>query len=480
MQGRPVGAALGNGLSPLVRSDGSETDSASEYELRTLGHATLLVLEDGRPVIATDPWLLGSVYWRSWWLERYPDADELNLVAESRFIYITHSHPDHFHPPTLRRLGKPPTLHPALPRYPVPGYLKGEGFPVGVLRPGTPYRLSSGVSVVSVPTFLDDSILIIDTPVATIFNLNDANPPAKLVRLLGELYPNREKRRVVLKSYSPASSAVATYRDGVRAPMRDKQAYVAKAQELAETLEATHYVPFASQAFFSRDDSRWANEHKVLFEDLQKHWQSSSVELCPPFVTMDLRDGSYTTLHDAPPTWELDGEHLAKVAERQREEESFELPADYPEKLRAYFASIWFLRILFRHGIGFKLTSSGATWTYDPRSRSVRRGLPDAADIVISLPDKVLYEALSNGILTDLGITMLIRVDSNVDVRRAYAAFPLMGLRDYGAFDDMRSFIKKTWFYLPFLFPRILRNSLRNRNAITGRTEDPQMESAEG
>ncbi len=43
-----------------------------KYQLKTLGHATLLLLEDDKPLIATDPWLLGSTYWRSWWLEKYP------------------------------------------------------------------------------------------------------------------------------------------------------------------------------------------------------------------------------------------------------------------------------------------------------------------------------------------------------------------------------------------------------------------------
>ncbi|CAN5285419.1 hypothetical protein BH20ACI1_BH20ACI1_05520 [soil metagenome] len=42
------------------------------YRTKTLGHATLLLFENGKPLIATDPWLIGSAYWRSWWLEKYP------------------------------------------------------------------------------------------------------------------------------------------------------------------------------------------------------------------------------------------------------------------------------------------------------------------------------------------------------------------------------------------------------------------------
>jgi hypothetical protein len=435
-----------------------------DLELRTLGHATLLVLEDGQPLIATDPWLVGSVYWRSWWLEKYPEAEELDLIATTRYIYITHSHPDHLHPPTLRRLGRPHTLHPAFPHYPVPDYLRSHGFPVSILEPCQPYSLSPYVTIVSIPTFLGDSILIIDTPSATIFNLNDTNPPIRLLRLLRDQYQNPAKLRVVLKSYSPASAAVATYRNGVRAPLRDKRAYVVKAQELAESLAATHFVPFASQAFFSRADSRWANEHKVVYEDLLNYWEAKSVELCPPFVRMDLRNGTHTTSYDKV-NRELDYERLAKVVQREHEEEDFVLPNDFSEKLRTYLSSFWFLRILFRHGIGFKLSTSSTEWFYDVR-KTVRAGIPREVDIVLTLPDKVLYEALSNGNLTDLGITMFIRVDSAVDVRRAYAAFSLMGLRDYGNFAGARSFFTMVSFYLPFVFPQILRVRWKRRNPL--------------
>jgi UDP-MurNAc hydroxylase len=57
----------------------------------------MLVLADGVPLVATDPWLIGSAYWRSWWLEKYPTADEIDLVRRARCLYVPHSHPDHFH-----------------------------------------------------------------------------------------------------------------------------------------------------------------------------------------------------------------------------------------------------------------------------------------------------------------------------------------------------------------------------------------------
>jgi SAM-dependent methyltransferase len=428
------------------------------FELRTFGHATLVVLENGEPLIATDPWLVGSVYWRSWWLDQYPTPEEFDLIAAARHVYITHSHPDHFHPPTLRRMGNPHTLHPAFPHYPVPDYLRDNGMQANRLHPFRRYALTGDVSIMSVPTFLDDSILVIETPDASVIDVNDSNPSSQVLALLRE-HLTPKKLVVVLKSYSPASSAVATYRNGLRAPLRNKQDYVRKAEEISQALGATHCVPFASQAFFSRSDSRWANEHRVLYGDLVEHWSDPSIELCSSFVRLDLGTGAHT--HDRRAgTPSLAEQHRDTVRLRETEEAGFALPDDFPQRLREYFSSVRFLRLIFRRGIGFRLTTSGSEWFYNVWTRDVDEKMPDGPDIVISLPDKVLYEALVNGILTDLGITMLIRVDSSVDVRRAYAAFSLMGLRDYRYSRGIPSILSGAVFYGPKVLPDYFPNRI--------------------
>ena len=61
------------------------------------------VREEGRPVLVTDPWLMGTCYFGSWGLDR-PLADELALVLASEYLWISHGHPDHFHVPSLALL----------------------------------------------------------------------------------------------------------------------------------------------------------------------------------------------------------------------------------------------------------------------------------------------------------------------------------------------------------------------------------------
>ena len=77
--------------------------------------------------------------------------------------------------------------------------------------------------------------------------------------------------------------------------------------------------------------------------------------------------------------------------------------------------------------------------------------------MVISLPDKVLDESLHNNVLTDLGITMFIRVDRQIRARVAYGTFLMFGLHDYGHFNDIRSFRRFARFYAPYFFPAIWR-----------------------
>src|SRR5215831_13388844 len=92
-------------------------------KLRTLGYASLALFREGQgPILLTDPWLLGSTYWRSWWPHHYPSDEEIDWTAKSAFVYVTHEYPDHFHIPTIRRLGHLPSiLFPALPEQ---GYLE--------------------------------------------------------------------------------------------------------------------------------------------------------------------------------------------------------------------------------------------------------------------------------------------------------------------------------------------------------------------
>jgi len=121
------------------------------------------------------------------------------------------------------------------------------------------------------------------------------------------------------------------------------------------------------------------------------------------------------------------------------------------------------LRLVFRHGIGWSLRTSKREFFYDVRTHRLTEGIPDRVDAVVTIADQMLYEAVVNGNVTDLGITMTIRTDSYVDIRRPYLFFPLAGLRDAGHFRSLSSFLRFGWFYARMVSPNLFWWWWRNR-----------------
>jgi len=238
-------------------------------------------------------YLVGSVYWRSWWLQHYPSAGDIEQLSGAAYVYVTHEHPDHFHMPSIRRLGTRPTyLFPALSERGYLGHIKAAGYRAEIVPPLRWQKLDQGVSILSIPLWNDDSVLLIDTPDALILNLNDAKPLPTVLRALRRLAERVDKRRILLCSYSPAS-LVNSFRDeaGVVSLKRPED-YVAYVCRLCDALGADFYIPFASQASFERPDSAWANQYRTGFADLQRGW-TARAELLPPYTTLDLTGFGY-------------------------------------------------------------------------------------------------------------------------------------------------------------------------------------------
>ena len=105
------------------------------------------------------------------------------------------------------------------------------------------------------------------------------------------------KTAIALKSYSPASAGALTFKNGVRGPLKSKKDFVQVAIDISNALGADYFVPFASQAFFNREDSKWANDHKVSYEDLCRILDRHQDRLCEPFVTMDFTSFAWNSAY---------------------------------------------------------------------------------------------------------------------------------------------------------------------------------------
>lgn len=140
----------------------------------TIGNATLLCYERGKPILATDPWSTGTPYFGSWSLSHEVPPEQQAAVRDALFVWISHGHPDHLSIDSLRPLkGKQLLLADH-----VGGRIHHElgrlGYRVTVLRDRVWTRLSNRIRVQTIADYNQDSILLVDLDGTLIVNLNDA------------------------------------------------------------------------------------------------------------------------------------------------------------------------------------------------------------------------------------------------------------------------------------------------------------------
>ena len=135
----------------------------------------------------------------------------------------------------------------------------------------------------------------------------------------------------------------------------------------------------------TRQDSLWANEHKVTYDDLVEHWDSPSIKLCRPFARVDLETGTFGQ-DETSNTLSLESE-TAREGSTARERRGRFSPCrmTFRNAWPAYLDGVRFLRLVCRRGIGFQLTTSGEHWFYNVWTRTVDQRSPGNADFVISL-----------------------------------------------------------------------------------------------
>src|SRR5262249_22372528 len=170
-----------------------------------LSHAGLCVEHNGVRIIS-DPWLLGSCYWRSWWNFPEPPADLIEGLKPD-YIYLTHLHWDHFHGASLKKLFSrtTPILVPQVPTTRMLRDLAWLGFHNvtevphgGQIQLGKDFALHSYQFDIAV----DSAVLLVGGGY-TIFNCNDCKSFGLPLKQITNRFP---KIDFVLKSYSSASA----------------------------------------------------------------------------------------------------------------------------------------------------------------------------------------------------------------------------------------------------------------------------------
>ncbi len=254
-------------------------------EFKVHGHACLEVLASDKSIIC-DPWLLGSAYWRSWW--NYPPLQP-NVLAEINpdYIYVTHLHWDHFHGPTLRKLGTDKTIIiPKTPELRLLKDIKNIGFKnIIELEHGESIQLADDFRLTSYqfgPIFAD-SVVIIEAKDQVLFNSNDAKIMGLPLQQVLKLHPQID---FVFRSHSSANSRVCYElidEDGGHTD--DMSKYSQEFAYFAQAVGAKYAVPFASNQCCLHPETIGYNKYNNYAHKVKEHFDKYQIN-SPECVVM--------------------------------------------------------------------------------------------------------------------------------------------------------------------------------------------------
>ncbi len=312
--------------------------------LETLGNATLVFHEDGRPVLATDPWLEGRCYSGSWALERKLTEAELESVKAAEFIWISHGHPDHFHIPSLALLprGKKILLPDHYARD-IHDFLVGRGFDVEIMVYRKWRRLSPNIRCLCLDNENQDAILLIEAGDSLVVNLNDS-PLCGDAAFIRRQVARHDRASTYMAALCSNDADMLHLVDNggtltIDPPQRRKPGMVWERGRIARRLGVGAYVCSASQHVYARSDSVWANPYRVGWRDFITSWSQPDIRTIEPFVVLDLETGAYERKH---PSSASDESQI--VGDLYGDDWSEPLTVEEWSKLEAYFTEIEILR----------------------------------------------------------------------------------------------------------------------------------------
>ena len=263
-----------------------------------IGHASMLV-EAGPLKILSDPWWRGPCFGSQWWI--YPDPrTDLVDYRGTDFLYISHGHHDHLHPPTLRLFARSAKVLVSAHLDIAPA-IEALGFEVVRVSSDAPVSLGHGVECWIWPTHGDDSLCVVRHGREVCVNVNDAlhsAPAAVQDAITGRLKAGFGRIDYLFCGYGIASHFPNCYdvpgRDGPRTTAKRQHYFNGMWAKIVHALEPKLAFPFAAdvalldeELFFANEPTHNSERPTDLFLELHPNSATTVVDIAPGFSAQD-------------------------------------------------------------------------------------------------------------------------------------------------------------------------------------------------
>jgi UDP-MurNAc hydroxylase len=341
--------------------------------IQAISHACILVREEDTALLI-DPWITGLVFLGGWALDPPPIQAVLDSLPPVQHIYLTHEHPDHAHPASLKLLfskcARDATLY--LPRFMTDRFVRNltnlfPGRKIREMKHGREYAIGS-LRAWSYQYRNDDSALVLQSPDGTCMaNLNDTFMKGLPLERIAARHPRID---TVMSQFSVSNAYPYGYADYEKSPesfpwsAKDLKAHCVS---MLNVLKPKRWIPYHSFVSFCREENQYLNRYRVSIDEIAAFAESRAkaevVKLYPGDrlvgSTYEAYPGGKEHFYSdrakviAEPT--APGDHKALIEAASLFEKSFEQTVSR------------FIRKNLRP-LGFVAQEDGARLLFDPRS----------------------------------------------------------------------------------------------------------------
>jgi len=401
-----------------------------------LGHAAMMVDCDGTRVLM-DPWLTDPTYHGTWW--HYPPLVlGIRDLPKPDYLYVSHEHPDHFDPPTLRQLDKDVAVIIAnYKRKRFRDRLAAIGFRnITEIDFGRDFHCNgTGLTLRLVPPdrAWDDSAILVRDGRTTLLNVNDCHLDEGTLRRLGM----EQQIDIAFLTFTGASQYPGCFEFPLASKIQrwkeSKESHVEEFVNWARLLRTRRAVPAAGNSALLAPDQLFMNtEHYVNTpQDAIERLRAEAPEI--EGLQMNpgdawTADGGLTRLRP-PPDWSrrldhieaLSQEHGAQIAEYFASEGT--PPPDLFERFRDFFSGLLQADPSIAKRINIVTWwvvdgPHGGDWVIDfTRERDwIYRGIPAQWNLRLKFPARLVAQGVTGEAIWDnLVLSFRVRLARNPD-----------------------------------------------------------------
>tara|TARA_B100000029_G_scaffold77316_1_gene68988 strand:- start:965 stop:2302 length:1338 start_codon:yes stop_codon:yes gene_type:complete len=254
----------------------------------TIGNATLTVF-DSSPVLTTDPWVNGNPYFGSWGHAYSIPNNQLNNIKESKYVWLSHGHPDHADRDSYVHFKGSTILIPDHYGDRIFTFFN-EHFDCIKLKSNKWFQISKNVRIKSFSDWNQDASLLVEIMGRDLIaNINDGNLRgwSKTVR---NIIKNYENKFLLISNNWGDADMINFYDENGNFLLPNaakKQPVGASYTRLMKNFNCNYAIPFSSFHQFFRKDSIHMNRFSTPAEKHHEDFKDTYGELLPAFVTWD-------------------------------------------------------------------------------------------------------------------------------------------------------------------------------------------------